>query len=307
MAQGSYDLNITSAMLNSLVTGQSTIRVKVFNELITKVIKNRKQRGHYCTKRSEGYYTNRVIKPLCTYFLLKALTPSGVIRDYTKIPLLDYLKVSKATFYSHLKQLESLKLVKRTGDSLRLTSYDRMAEMFDLVPQSSNITYITYNCTVKFHYLVYGSILHNSQKEIKRVVENKIKCNPELVDHYKRVLSVTTSATEFQKALLQKQISDFKTKQPEDLRENFETELINADLQITARNIRKRFGFKSYKSVAFLKSMLKRLRIAEINKRSIVSAHRCRKPRQYVEYNRETKVTTWRLPDEIVFKGGLFA
>jgi len=294
-------------MLNSLITGEKYIRVKVFNELVTKVIKNRKQRNLHCRKRSEGYYTNRVIKPICTYFLLKALTPSGVIREYTKIPLLDYLGICKATFYSHLKQLESLKLVKRTADSLRLTSYDRMIEIFDLVPQTSNVTYINYNCKVKFHYLVYGSIFHNSQKEIKRVIENKIKCNPELVEHYKKVLNVTPKADEFQKALFNKQIQDFRNKNPEDLQNSFETELINADLQITARNIRERFGFKSYKSVAFLKSMLKRLHIAHINKRSVVSITRCRKRCQYVEYNAKDKTTVWHLPDEIALQEGIYA
>ena len=306
-AETIYSRTLITDKLTEFSNGKTSYRVKVYNELIEAVIKNRKLRGYHLTTRSEGYQTNRIIKPICTYFLLKSLTESGFIREYTKIPLLDFLQISKATFYNHIKQLESLKLVKRVGDSLQLASYNRMVEMFDLVIGTNNITYINYTTGTKFHYLVYGSILYNSQKEIKRVIENKIKCTPELVEQYKTVLSVTSNATEFQKALLEKQINDFKTKEPADLRDSFETELINADVQICARKIRKLFGFKSYKSVAFLKVMFKRLKIAQIESRSILSTHRCRKAKQYVEYNQEAKSTIWRLPDAINFESSFFS
>ncbi len=302
-----YSREAINTRLMDFCTGKASFKVRIYNGLIEQIITNRKLRGDHVTTRAEGYYTNRIIKPVCTYFLLKSLTDSGFIREYTKIHLLEFLQLSKATFYKHIKELESLNLVKRVGDSLQLASYNKMIEMFDLVIGTKNITYINYTAGSKFHYLVYGSILYNSQKDIKRVIENKIKSNPDLVDHYKTVLSITTNETEFQKALLDKQINDFKTKEPEQLRESFETELINADLQISARKIRKRFGFKSNKSVAFLKAMLQRLKIAQIEKRGVMSALRCRKHYQYVEYSHEAKATIWRLPDAINFASSLYS
>lgn len=293
-----YNRAIINSMLIGVLEGKATLRVKVYNELITNIITNRKTRNKY--------QTNRILKPICTYFLLKSLTPSGVIREYTKLPLLEVLNVSKATFYKQIKELESLKLVRRVGDSLIMCSYERMIEMFDLVRGTQNITYINYTPKFKFYHLVEGSILFNSQREIKRVIENKIKSNAELVEHYKQTLSITTNATEFQAALLQKQIQNFQQLDKEALAESFVTELINADTNITARNIRKRFGLKSYKSVAYLKTKLHKCGIAKVVKRSYMSTQRCRKAYQYVEWNAEAKATIWRLPDAINFTMGIY-
>lgn len=290
-----YSRTIINSRLTNFLTGNETIKVKIYNELITNIVKNRKVRNRY--------QTNRIFKPICTYFILKSLTTSGVIRDYCSLPILDVLQIGKTTFYKHLRELESLHLVKRTGESLQLASYEKMIEIFDLLRGSTNITVINYQTKYKFYQLVEGSILFNSQKEQRRVVESKINAVPELVEWYKCNLSVTKQQKYFQKALLEKQIFEFRDKKETSEEINF----VNADVQLTARNIRKRYGFKSYKSVAFLKARLQKNKIVKIEKRSVMSTDRARKKQQYVEYNHEARATIWRLPDKIDFAPGLYS
>jgi len=278
------------SIINSKTNSENTPGVKVYNELIANIIKVRKLRN--------AYQTNRIFKPIATFFLLKSVTPSSVIQQYTQqlSELLQYLRIGKTTFYSHVRELESLGLCKRVGGALRLCSYDKMCELFELT-EVSNVTRITYDHTKhRFYELMYASLLHNKQVECDTQVRAKIDRIPE----FKEVLQEL--GPDVRRALLDKQISDFKNGT-----QSFEYEIINADVQITARSIHKQFGFKSYKSVAYLKARLKAASIATVEKREYVSEHRSRKRHQYVAYLTASKSTLWRLPDEIRFPGGLFS
>lgn len=313
MSLNKINISIINIKQNNQKRGPPT-RIKVYNELITNIIKIRNERGNYSTK-GLIYRTNRVLKPISIYFLLKSVTTSGVIKDYTHQFgwLLDFLGISKPTFYSYLKQLESLQLVKRNKGALILSSYSQMCETFEL-SEVSNISYILYQEGVgqEFYKLLEGSIISNKNKYVKQQVNTKIERIKEFAQYLRETGGHHSNKNDsLADQLLNRQIADFKNNSQTE-----EIEYINPDYQISARKIREIFGFKSNRSVAYLKKKLIKANIAQVYIRKFISPGRARKTsyidkygnikRPYVGYLDECKATFWRLPDMFVFSPEIY-
>ena len=89
----------------------------------------------YCRELRNKYQTNRTIKTWATYFLLKALTPSGLIKHWTaqRQRLLSFCKMTENCFRARLNEMKALQLVTITDTrSIRLVSYQRAAEILDI-------------------------------------------------------------------------------------------------------------------------------------------------------------------------------
>jgi len=93
-----------------------------------------------------SYKTNRSIKTWATYFLLKSLTTSGHISNWTaqKADLLDYCKMTENCFRARLRELQTLKLitVAKKNRNIELTSFTTAAEILG----------IEYAGTIKIEY-----------------------------------------------------------------------------------------------------------------------------------------------------------
>lgn len=284
-------------IINSKLSRPPTILpVKIYNELVTNIVKSRKLQNRY--------QTADLIKPIGDYFILKASTTSGIIPNYAKnlSSVLELLNISKATFYARLKVLEAANLVRRSGGSLIFSSYQFLIQAYEIT-EVSNITVINYQPKKhKFYELLNASVLYVKSHEIQESIDrkiNKVAEFKELIQQRKKQSdSKDLRDSDF---LLKLQIENFVN-----ATQTEETELINPDHNVTARYIRKQFNFKSYKSVAYLKKKLQKDGLISVNKRWYTSEGRARKTKQYCAYLNECKATLWRLPDEIIFSGGLF-
>lgn len=103
--------------------------------------KRKKASEQYYSKRTEGYYTNRSIKTWCCFFLLKALTTSGKLQNWTgrdnKLWILTWLQMNENSFRRRLAEMQELDLCgidKQSNGSINiiLTSYEKAAAILDI-------------------------------------------------------------------------------------------------------------------------------------------------------------------------------
>jgi len=291
---------VNSAFQQSIIYNTSTensdlcsFKIKVYNELVTNIVKDRQLRKKYCT--------NRLIRPIASYFALKSTISSGVIQNYSKqsVSLSEFLGITRATFFKHIKILESLKLVKRfPSGALVLSSYAKMIEVFDLV--SDSVTIVNYTPGQKLYMILEALPIRNKIEEQKDAIYKRINGAKEVKDHYDNFLKVDKG--NYQEAILKRQIHNFIHNTPDDL-----YSWLNADTQLRARSIFKMFGFKSYRSVAYLKRKLEKANICTIEReRKYISEARGRDKKRYVAYLKEIKATLLFLPDKFSFANEIF-
>jgi hypothetical protein len=113
--------------------------VPILNGAATALVAHRELRNKY--------HTNRSIKTWSCFFLLKALTTSGKISQWTtqKKHLLTWCQCNENTFRHHLAAMKEMKLVTidKYSKSISLTSYEKAAEILDI--PYTGITKIKYS------------------------------------------------------------------------------------------------------------------------------------------------------------------
>ena len=100
------------------------------------------------------YETNRSIKTWAHYFLLKALTTSGFIQEWTrqKASLLEYTRMNENSFRTRLAEMKALGLCTISKQhSITLISYRRAADILGI--QYTGTNDIQYDTTKKTNQL----------------------------------------------------------------------------------------------------------------------------------------------------------
>lgn len=275
--------HITSVMLNSQHP------VKVHANLLSNIIQKRDRRKKYCT--------NRTIRPLAFYYILKSLTTSGIIKEYARHldDLTKVLNCTVSTFYAHLAECKKMGLVAVNRKSLILAGYARVGECLDSI--SGDFVTIRYNPGKdKFYQLMEAAYIVTLQRHQEEHFNAKVERSPELQTLFRSTLSMVTGSKSFAKPLHNYQIHTFIHGH----QHYFELMAYNPDFQLSARLLRKYFNFKSNKSVAYLKKKLVAKEIITVEKREYTSKVRSRLKHARVTFNNEKKQTTWKLPDAIL-------
>jgi len=272
-------------------SNSSSYKVKVYNELVTKIVQNR--------KLCKVYQTNRLIRPISSYFALKSTITSGVIQNYSRQSpaLSQFLGITRATFFKQIKILETLGLAKRfPSGALVLTPYKKMMEIFDFVSEETTILNYTPG-QHKLYMVLEGLPIQQKIKDQERALTNRIDSAPGVKEYLEKTISNFNRET-----LLAQQILNFINNTPDDLQDFF-----NADNQLKARTIFGMFQFKSYRSVSYLKKKLKKAGICDVEKdRRYVSEARGRSKKRYIAYLDELKATMLYLPDKFIFSHEIY-
>lgn len=248
--------NTSSYVINNAImyikTNDICYRIKVHRELILQVLKNR--------ELNNKYQTNKEIKFLALYYLLKNISQTSIIKNYNSNlnHILEYTNLSQGTFYNHLNKLIQLGLVTKNAHNLVVSDYNTLFELYDVEPEQTPI-YINYtpNKNKFIHLLEFSTIADNIYRQ-NLVIEKKLEKSPytlEILERYaKQATTIRTLAVAQKHAFI-----------------NGSTELkqlffINPNVVITWKRLFREFNFKSYKSVSYLKRKLKKNKLVMIEK-----------------------------------------
>jgi hypothetical protein len=263
------------------------------------------------------YHTNRDIKSWACWFLLKALTKSGKIQQWTKQEehLLHYTQMNLKTFYTRLHEMTTLQLITIEDSDIHLISYEKAAELLDITYYGTKL--VEYDPEKQkgkqvFQYLIRGEEFKAAKERQFDGMHFKLDKNPPLKNTL-HVLLVKAGADDqrlykdrhyFQERLLNLQQQLFK--EGSDIQDQvFER---RADINRSVASIQKAHSYKAKQSVCYIKHRMLELGLIIIEKKRVESNVRARiiirdgdTRRDGYKYNTRTKKTIWFLCDQISF------
>lgn len=234
-----------------------------------------------------SYQTNNEIKYWSTWFLLKALTTTGYIQRWTcqKPYILEWLQMGKGTFRSHLRWLQSKKLlsIDRPSHSIRLVKYSHAAKIMGI--DFAGTYEVSYDQNKQhgkqaFRYVLVMEEFKESQKKQLSGLFKKMDANPSLKQTLILLLEkegcdserVVSDREYFAERLLQLQIRAFR-EGSELLSLIFS---VRADLNRGVKKIREHHGYRSQQSVSYLKRCMFSSGVIAVEKIAVVSTDRSR-------------------------------
>lgn len=249
--------SINNSIIN-IKTKNTSYKIKIHREIIFAAIKNRELK----TK----YQTNTDIKCLALFYLLKNVSQTSIIKDYSKNlqSILTYTGLTQGTFYTHLNKLVNCGLITKNSKNLVLSDFKTLFSMYGVEEGATPIT-INYDPnTHKFvHLLEFATIADNIYRQ-KLVIKKKLQKSPytlEILERYaKQQTTARTLATAQKHAFVNGS---------EELNTLF---FINPNVTITWKRLLKEFNFKSYKSVSYLKRKLQKNNIVTIEKNGFLTS-----------------------------------
>ena len=266
------------------------------------------------------YQTNRSIKTWATYFLLKSLTKSGILRDWTsqKQSILSYCKMTENCFRARLAELQQLRLITlQKNRSIKLTSFETAADILG-IPYDGTIK-IEYNENLPgkqiFQYFLRAEEIRSNQHRQLKALWYYAGKQPLLKDALILMLKqqlgsdekeLQKNVTYFQQQLLQLQQNAFKEGSP--LLEIIHT--FRADINRSVQGMQNHHSYKSKQSVSYMKKVMKKTGIITVHKICIESESRARlyvpatsgtRRRDAYKYIAARKTTAWFLTDQIDF------
>lgn len=263
------------------------------------------------------YQTNRSIKTWATYFLLKSLTASGVIRDWTKQKgsILSYCKMTENCFRARLRELEDLRLIRlQKNRSIRLISFEKAADILGI--NYEGVIKIEYDETLPgsqiFQYFLRAEeIRSNQHRQLKALwyYANKQPLLKEaliimLVQMGSDEKELSKNLTYFQEQLLRLQQNAFLEGSP--LLEIIHT--FRADINRSVTCIRDQHTYRSKQSVSYMKKVMLKMQIITVQKVCVESTARARlyvpapngkRKKDAYKYIAARKTTAWFLTDQI--------
>lgn len=248
------------------------------------------------------YQTNRAIKVYGFFALLKTISTSGVIKNYhAQIGDIGQLtKKSRCSVYTYINQCRNLGLLSVGAKDLYLTGWQKVVELTDeLASYTGGYTILAYDPEKEKQtpeYFIYAAEIKENQDRQTNAVKREIENNLPLASR----LGVQQSVDHSHVVTLQK-LQAFTYVNGKSENDYPLIHSIRADVQRTAKTLRKTYGFKSRRSVKYLKMQLRIRQLAIIAKNQLESSDRNRvnKGLYYTGYFKDTASTFWRQPDKI--------
>jgi len=247
------------------------------------------------------YQTNRAVKVYGFFSLLKTITSTGIIKNYHQqiTDISQLTKRSTSSVYAYIGHCKKLGLLTTEGRNIQLTGWKAIINKHDecvYTPIYTTLQYDPANELQTAEYMIYAAeIAENQQKQTKAVIKS-IGNNLLLAE----ALNVKQTTTKKDVETLQRlQVLTFVSGKTDPDYELIHS--LNADVQRTAKTLRKAYGMKSRRTVKYLKKQLIKRGIAKVEKRLLQSpdCSRVNKSTYYTGYNPANKNTFWKRPDSI--------
>jgi len=268
------------------------------------------------------YQTNRSIKTWATYFLLKSLTTSGILRDWTKQKqtILSFCKMTENCFRIRLAELQKLNLITlQSNRTIKLVAFEKAAEILGIIYDGT--IKIEYDDTLPgqqiFQYFLRAEEIRSNQHKQLKALWYYAGKQPLLKDALITMLiqqngceekDLRSNVSNFQQQLLKLQQHAFKEGSP--LLDIIHT--FRADINRSVNCIQDHHGYRSKQSVSYMKKVMLKSNIITVTKVCIESTNRSRlyvvvdgkRKRDAYKYIAARQTTAWFLTDQIdcVFK-----
>lgn len=252
------------------------------------------------------YETNQLIKALDTWLVLKHETTSGHIQNWNlqKAWLLKICKVSETIFRSRLKLLQSLRLVTYSRDSIRVCSWETLAERLDIQLEKKSFHQVNYSINDKQRlqeWIIAAEIKDNQDRQDYKII-TKLKKNPEV----KMVVDaaiIAAGADPARTTDMQYLLSWLRVLYRNDFIQRSELHEvlieIRPDNNRGVRGIANAWNAKHPATISYWKKILSLRKIIDVAKLQIESRERVRNKQCKVLWLRETKQTLLCLCDQI--------
>lgn len=264
-----------------------------------------------------AYQTNRTIKTWSHYFLLKHLTSSGILKNWTKqkADLLQFTKMNENCFRTRLREMVALKLctVHKNSRDITLTSYQNAAEILGIIYQGTHtIEYKTStNANQFFQYLLRGEDIRQNQQEQLKELMRKVNKNPLLRDQLNILLQQQFGASQkqlkqrsfFQEKLLQLQIDAFK--HGSTLYAVIHS--LRADINRSVKGMQQAHNCKSASTISYAKKVMQKYGLLNVEKKTVDSKadvrSRLKLPdgKDGYKWFKHKNTTAWVLCDQLTF------
>jgi len=294
--------------------------VPVLNGCYRHLVRSRTLKGYSAHKTDKGYYTNTEIKTYAVYFLLKSLTTSGKIFNWTNVInkslLLEWCQMNENTFRSRLSELKSFGLctIEKETKNITLVSYKKAADILGIEYKGTHtIKYNPYIYAGKqvFQYIIRAEEFRSEQQRQLEAFSFHLEKNPSLRNDLYYMLiqfgadsSRLNDAAYFAERLLQLQIKSFV--EGSEILEYITQRC--ADMNRSVNKIQDDHTYKSKASVSYLKKKMASLRIINVQHVCNISTARSRlyiadgeRKRDAYRWLKKQKVTAWVLCDQITF------
>lgn len=298
--------------------------VPILNGAPQALVAHRELRGQYVTKGGEGYQTNRSIKTWSTYFLLKALTTSGKIQNWTsskqKERLLTWCQCNENTFRLRLKEMEDLDLIgieeaSKYSRHINLSSYEKAAEILDIpFSGTTKIKYSPYDTQGKqvFRFFITAEEFRSEQTKQLEALTYWLNKNLSLKNELHLMLlkfgaddKQLRKPEYYQQRLLALQMQLFK--EGSDILSYVFSR--RADINRSVNLIKEHHTYKSKQSVSYLQRRMAKHKVINVQKICVESKVRSRlyipdgldKRRDGYKWLDKKGVTAWFLTCQISF------
>ncbi|MFA6924689.1 MAG: hypothetical protein WC223_10620 [Bacteroidales bacterium] len=253
--------------------------------------------------------TNKpLIKAFETYFLLKYHYSNGIISNFSKNQksVAEVCNISVRTLWTRLKILKENNLITVTGSNIKFSSWDFLCEKFNI---RKNFYYIKLNNSnndgiLKLEYLIRLKALQEAKKRMQYAFKAKVKQSSDVYNEFCCITGAENGKLS-RRAVLNSAIECFKNPAmftPDE--QFFLLNCFNADDNMNCLTIARMFNNNSASSGTYLKRILEKSGLIEIEKRIIESIERCRKAIMgTVFYSRPTKQTILIMPDNLIIAG----
>lgn len=285
-----------------VLTGAPTMLVAQ-RELCGKYVKDaaslrqrKKKSEDYYTKRTGGYQVNPHIKTWSCFFLLKALTTSGQLYNWTsqKKYLLHWIQCNENTFRRLLSEMKRMQLctVRKSDRTIILASYEKAAEVLDI--PFNGTTQIKYSPDEQegkqiFQHLIRAEEFRYEQQRQLDGLMYWLEKNPSLKNDLHLMLlkygaddKQLRNARYFQERLLSLQVNLFK--EGSDLLSYIFSR--RADINRSCNLIKEHHKYKSSQSVSYLKQCMAKHKLITVTK--VMAESTCRS-RLYIEDGTEKR------------------
>jgi hypothetical protein len=264
------------------------------------------------------YQTNQDIKTYAAWFIFKALTTTGLIKNYINqsAHLCAVLHCSEGTLRGLVARMKEKKLLTvEPGRNLRLVSYDDAAQILQIIytgTEPLKYDYAKQTGNQVFSYILRLKEIENAKADQLKGLTYHIAKNPLLLDEvcqelYQRGATEEELATAsgFQRWLLRLQVQTFIHGGTESSFDIIHRR--RADIDRSLRTIQDAHHYQHHASVTYLKKVLVKYRLAIITKQACTSKVRSKlyytdkngERRERYHWNKITKTTTLPLCDSI--------
>jgi hypothetical protein len=261
------------------------------------------------------YETNLEIKAVGAWLLLKSLTTSGLIQRYTnQLPgLLEYTRLSRASFYRTINRLDALGLAGFDGRNLWLASWKKLEDLYGITTTSFiEVNYST-NDKKAIHWIIPTLEIEHNKDRQRNALMYKLDKNPDLKTYLESILIKAGAPPEklldynyMIEQLWKLQLLSFQDEVGSDIYETLD--LLRFDVNRAAKGFKKSYHFKSDQSASYWRKKMKDAGLIDVERLAVISDHWARKNKiTWVRWLKTSKQTIWFACNQISTTPGLIA